>query len=64
MTEVKHRGKKEMSWKIVWRFPGIYLKKNKKSNSKRYMHPSDHSRTVYNSQDMEAIQMPINKLLA
>ena len=24
------------------------------SNSKRYMHPSVHSNTIYNSQDMEA----------
>ena len=31
------------------------------SNSKRYMHPSVHSSTIYNSLDMEAILMPIDK---
>ena len=29
MTEVKHRGKKEMAWKIVWSFLSIYLEKTK-----------------------------------
>ena len=57
-------------WKTIWKlfkklkihlpyYPAIslldiYLKKNENSNSKRYMHPSVHSRTIYNSQDMEA----------
>ena len=31
------------------------------SDSKRYMHPSVHSNTVYNSQDMEAIYMSIDR---
>ena len=33
---------------------GIHLKKNKNTNSKRYMHPSVHSGIIYNCQDMEA----------
>ena len=57
-------------WKTAWRFLktlkselpydpavpflGIYPERNKNSNWKRYMHPSVHSSTVYNSQDMEA----------
>ena len=36
-------------------FLGIYLERNENSNWKRYMHPSVHSSTIYNSQDMEAI---------
>ena len=33
---------------------GIYLEKTKSLIQKRYMHPSIHCSTVYNSQDMEA----------
>ena len=33
---------------------GIYLEKNKNTNSKRYMKPNVHSSSIYNSQDMEA----------
>ena len=32
----------------------ILKKKNGNTNSKRYMHPSVHSYTVYNNQNMEA----------
>ena len=53
-------------WRTVWRFLkklktelsyypailGIYLEKS--CNSKRFMHPSVHCSTIYNSQDMEA----------
>ena len=55
---------------IVWRFLkklkielpydpeipllGIYLKKNKNTNSKRNMHPIVHTSIIYNCQDMEA----------
>ena len=58
------------SWKTVWSFLkklkielpydpatallGMYLEKNKNSNSKRYMHPNVHCSTIYNRQDMEA----------
>ena len=31
------------------------------SNSKGYVHPSVHSSSTYNSQDMEVIQVPINR---
>ena len=56
-------------WKTVWRFlkklkivtirsinptPGHIARKDEHSNLKRYMHPSVHRSTIYNSQDMEA----------
>ena len=31
----------------------IQKKKNKDTNSKRYMHPNVHSNIIYNGQDME-----------
>ena len=34
--------------------PWSYIRKDKNSNLKRYMHPSVHSSTVYNSQNVEA----------
>ena len=37
---------------------GIYLEK---TNLKRYMHPSVHCSTIYNSQDMEATSISINR---
>ena len=39
----------------------IYLEKNKNSNLKRYMDPNVHSCIIYNRQDMEITQVPINK---
>ena len=39
--------------------PGHIPQEN--SNLKRYMHPSVHSCTIYNSQDMEATQVSINR---
>ena len=36
-------------------------KKNKNMTLKRYVHPNVHSSIIYNSQDMEASQMPINR---
>ena len=63
-------------WKIAWRFLkilkiellydlafpllGIYLEKTK-TNLKRHMHPNVHSNIIYDSQVMEATQMPINR---
>ena len=40
-----------------------YTEKKKKVNfnMKRYMYPSGHSSTIYNTQDMEATQVPINR---
>ena len=32
-----------------------------KTNLKRYMNQSFHSSTIYNSQDMEATEMPIDR---
>ena len=63
-------------WRAVWRrvlkklkielpyYPavpllGIYLEKNR--NSKSYLHTSVHCSSVYNSQDMEATYMPVNR---
>ena len=39
----------------------IYLEKNKNSNLKRYMDPNVHSCIIYNRQDMEITQVPINR---
>ena len=39
------------SWAYVW----------KKYNLKRYMHLCVHSSTIYNSQDMEAIKVSIDR---
>ena len=44
--------------------PGHVSRKNENSNFKRYMHPNILDSTVYNSQDLEATQAPINKQLA
>ena len=54
-------------WKTVWRLLkklksklpydpaipllGIYLEKNKNTNSERYLHPDIHSSNIYNCQD-------------
>ena len=40
---------------------GIYLEKDENSNLKRYRHSNVHSSTIYNSQDMETTQVPINR---
>ena len=64
-------------WKKAWTFlkklklelpydpaiprPGIYMKKNKNTNSKRCMHPSVHSSMISNGQDMEATKVSINR---
>ena len=39
----------------------MYPEKNENINSKRYMHPNVCSNVIYNSQDMEATQVPINR---
>ena len=41
---------------------GIYPEKN--HNLNRYVYPNIHGRTIYNSQGMETIQVPINRRLA
>ena len=62
-------------WKTVWRFlkklkiwsknpiPG-HVSGRQNSNSKRYMHPTVQSSTIYNRQDMETTQMPFSRQLA
>ena len=37
------------------------VKYGENHNSKRYMHPKIHHNTIYNSQDMEATKMSINR---
>ena len=39
----------------------MYLEKNENTNSKKYMHPNVQGSIIYNSQDVEAIQVPINR---
>ena len=41
------------SWMYIW--------KKKNSNSERYMCSSVHRNIIYNSQDMETSQVPINR---
>ena len=41
--------------------PGHLSEENQNTNSKRYIHPFAHWDSIYNSQDMEATQMPIDK---
>ena len=63
-------------WKTVWSFlkklkielpydPAIPLldiyPEKAKTNLRRYVHPGVHSSTIYNSQDMETTQVPINR---
>ena len=64
-------------WKTVWRFlkktknrvtiwssnptPGHISGKDENSNSERYVHTNVHSSTIYNSKDMEATQVSINR---
>ena len=66
-------------WKAVQRFlkkikielpygssnptPGHTSRKNENSNLKRYIHLNVHSSTIYNNQDMETTQVPINRRL-
>ena len=38
-----------------------YIWKNQKPNLKRYKHLNVHISTIYNNQDMKAIQVPINR---
>ena len=40
---------------------GIYPKKNKNTNLKRYTHPNVHSSIIYNCQDMETTCVSINR---
>ena len=49
-----HMTQQFQSWVYSW-------KKNENTSSKRYMNPNVHSSTIYNSQDMETTQVPINR---
>ena len=51
------------NWTTIWPTnpaPG-YISKNKTTNLKRCMHPNVHANIIYNSQDMEATQVSINR---
>ena len=41
--------------------PGYITEENENINSKRYMHPSVHSSTIHNRQDMETTWMSIDR---
>ena len=49
----------ELPYDPVLPLLGIYLEKKK--NTKRYMHPNVHNSTIYNSQNIEATQVPNNR---
>ena len=36
-----------------------YIRRTQNINSKEYMHPYGHCSAIYNSQDLEAAQVPI-----
>ena len=38
-----------------------YIMKDENYSLKRYTHPDIHSSTIYNSQDMETTQVPIDR---
>ena len=52
--EVSQKIKVELPYDLAILLLGIYLKKNKNTNSKRHMHPNVHISIICNSQDMEA----------
>ena len=60
-TEVLIKLKIELPYDPAILLIGIYLEKNNNTNLKRYIHPNVYSITVYNSQDMEATQVSINR---
>ena len=41
----------------------VYIQRKQNSNLKRYIYPNVHSSTVDRSQNMETIQVPIDRLL-
>ena len=56
--------KKKRERVIIWvsnPTPRHISRKVRSSNLKRYTHPSVYSRIIYNSQDVEATTMPINR---
>ena len=47
---------------MTQRFHSGYIsKENENTKSKRYMHPCVYSSIIYNTQNIEAIQVPINR---
>ena len=60
-TEVPQKNKNRTT---IWSSnatPGYISEKTENTNLKRYMHPSVHSSIIYNTQDMEATQVSINR---
>ena len=58
ITVVPLKTKIELSYDPEIPLLGIYPENH---NSKRYMHPNVHCNTIYNSQDIEATRMSINR---
>ena len=52
--EVAYKTKNRVTISSINLTPGHISRKHKNSNLKKYMHPSVHSSTIYNSQGMEA----------
>ena len=57
---------KKLKMKLPWLWPsnstsGNLSKEPQNTNSKEYMHPYVHYSIIYNSQDLEAAQVPINR---
>ena len=51
--EVPYKTENRVTIRFSSSTPGHISRKDDNSNLKRYMHPSVHNRTVYNSQDEE-----------
>ena len=51
----------ELPYESAIPFLGIYLEERENSNSNWYMHLNVYSSTFYNTQDMEATQVFINR---
>ena len=53
--------KMELPYDPVFLLLEIYPKKPQNTNLKEYMHPYVHCSVIYNSQDLEAAQVPISR---
>ena len=56
--------KTELPYDPAIPFLGIQLTNTKNTNLKRYAYPNVQNSTIYNSQDRNATQVPINRRLA
>ena len=58
---VSQKMKVKLPYHLAIPFLGIYLNKNKSTNLKRHMHLNVHISIIFNSQDIGATQMSINR---